>query len=242
MLTGTFSVLFLLCNLFLAAFAILPTNPPEKVFTSGAYLKAIVLDEKEKIDVSITYHLLKPPGSKQLTYAGLLAFDTHIQNVSVVFDQSKIELTPDLNELRIGGQINLPTSVIQDSTVTFDITYELTHTQRPDNQRFDIPIPLLWIENTNSTSRKDFFNAHLVVPEAYFIQESFPGNVAPCYSKSNTRHNCAKLQVLPTFIRVRGLIGHNPTFTVFKLLDYGMLFLLSATCIFIGTLLIRRTT
>ena len=157
------------------------------------------------------------------------------------FNSTNMPLSSKVNQLRIAGQIDLPESVVPDTSLSFILNYKLINARQQGNDQFRINIPLLWIENSILESSKEFFEAHLVVPEKYYVKDSFPVNARPCSIQNDPRHNCLNLQVLPTFLRYRGLIGHNPTFTVINLIDYSILSLLVVACIFIVFLLKRKT-
>lgn len=236
MSTGIISALLLAYNLLYAGYALESTSsiPPERTLTTGASLEAIISQGDDKIDVSIEYQIQKRPGASTISYSGLEAFDTKVTNIEAIFSSTRISLTPDVDHLKIAGQIRLPEPLVQDSLITLVIRYQLMNARQYVDQEFGINIPVLWIENSEYPAEQGIFEAHLVMPEGYYIHESFPANAGRCSSNSNPRHSCLTIQAVPTFLRFRGLIGENPTFTVLKILDYSILTLLALTCIAIG--------
>ena len=242
MLTGLLSTVFYLCNLLLAGYYIGTDLPPEKTHTLAARLEAIVFDQQDTINVSIKYQLSKAAGASTIRYTGLEAFGTKIKDISATFNSTNMPLSSEVKQLRIEGEIDLPESVIPDTSVSFILNYKLINARQQGNDHFNINIPLLWIENSSLESSREFFEAHLVVPEKYYVKDSFPVNAGPCSVQNDPRHNCLNLQVLPTFLRYRGQIGHNPTFTMINVLDYSILSLLVVACIFIVFLLTEKHT
>jgi|GEM_PF-4755281 len=240
MLTGLLSTVFFICNLLLAGYFPGTDLPAEKTHTLAARLKATVFDQQDTIDVSIKYQLSKAAGASTIRYTGLEAFGTKIKDISATFNSTNMPLSSKVNQLRIEGQIDLPDSVVPDTSISFILNYKLINARQQGNDHFRINIPLLWIENSSFESNREFFEAHLIVPEKYYVKDSFPVNAGPCSVHKDPRHNCLHLQVLPTFLRYRGLIGHNPTFTVIKVLDYSILSLLVVACIFIVFLLTEK--
>ncbi|MBX2819081.1 MAG: hypothetical protein KTR29_05340 [Rhodothermaceae bacterium] len=231
-----------MCNLLFAGYLSGTDLPPDKTHTLAARLEAIVLDQQDTINVSIKYQLNKAAGVSTISYTGLEAFGTKIKDISATFNSINMPLSPKVHQLRIEGKIDLPDSVVADTSLSFVLSYKLINARLQENDQFHINIPLLWIENSSLESSKKFFEAHLVVPEKYYVKDSFPVNAGPCSVQKDPRDNCLHLQVLPTFLRYRGLIGHNPTFTAIKVLDYAILSLLVAACIFIVFLLTEKHT
>ena len=242
MLAGLLSTVFFICSVLLAGYLPGTDLPPERTHTLTARLEATVADQQDTINVSIKYQLSKAAGASSIRYTGLEAFGTKIKDISATFKSTNVPLTSVVNHLRIEGQIDLPDSLVPDTSLSFVLNYKLTNARQQGNDQFNINIPLLWIENSSLESSKEFFEAHLVVPEKYYVKESFPVNTGPCSVENDPRHNCLQLQVLPTFLRYRGLIGHNPTFTVINVLDYSILGLLVVACIFIVFLLTEKPT
>ena len=239
MLTGLFSTLYCVCCLFLAGFAHDSGKPP-RTSTKEARLTATVLDQEETIEVSIDYIINKSSGSSHISYIGLEAFDTQIENIKATFNSTNVSLIPDTDHLKIAGHIALPESIVNDTTFNLTLSYTLLNARHRGGDNFDINIPLLWIENSSPASNKSFFEAHLIMPDGYYIKESFPANVGPCRKANSPGHSCINLQVLPTFLRIRGIVGHNPIFTAVKVLDYSILVLLAVTCLFIGIQLTKK--
>ena len=240
MLTGILSTLLLACALLLVGYNPDSLLPPAETSTVGARLNAIVLDQEEIIEVSIEYHINKSAGSTRISYIGLEAFDTQIENIKATFNSTKMVLTPDLDQLKVVGQIDLPESLAQDTSFSFILSYDITNASQTGDDQFNFNIPLLWIASSSQAANKRFFEAHLDLPDGYYIKESFPSNTGPCSTTENAGQNCLNLQVLPTFLRVRGMIGHNPTFTTVKVLDYSVLVLLAVTCLFICIQLTKK--
>ena len=121
----------------------LPDPSTPGTLTMGAYLEAIVMDREEKVHVSIEYQLSKKPGIGSISYAGLEAFDTKINNIWAIFNSNKVQLTPESENLKIAGKFELPEVHTQDSTVTFKLSYELSNAKHNGNHHFDINIPVI---------------------------------------------------------------------------------------------------
>ena len=241
MLTGLLSALLVTCTMLpLLNMALLVDGPQLTTRTTKARLKAIVDEPSQQIDVSIAYELHKTPGLTHISLTGIKAFNTQIQDINAFFDSDKVKVHSQVDPLVVKGKFELPPALAQDSIVSFVLSYTLLQALKQEGQEVDIQIPLLWIKNSYLDSKKTLFNAHLVVPEAHYINESFPGTSRPCYSNSDTRHYCVNLQALPTFIRFRGTIGQYPPFSAIKALDYGIIVMLISTCVFFGLLLIRK--
>ena len=215
-------------------------QPVTESYITWATLEARVHENNQTVEVKIEYQLKKRPGTRSLSYEGIETFETHFEQLEATFDNHSIPLAPSQESIKISGNIELPEEHVHDSTVTFMLTYNIAHANLVDHRKFDVHIPILWVEQARSRSEKHLFQAHLVLPEQYYVKESFPAITDECIHPSENNYACLSLQVLPTFLRIRGLIGHNPILTPLQALDLSIVSFLLGTCAVVLLLLVKK--
>ena len=214
--------------------------PVAESYITWANLEARVHEGNHTVEVKIEYQLNKRPGTRSLSYEGIETFETRFEQVVATFDSQSISLEPSKESIKISGKIELPEEHVRDSTITFVIKYNIAHANLVDQQKFNVNIPILWIEQARGRSDKHLFQAHLALPEQYYLKESFPSITGECINPSKKNDACLSLQVLPTFLRIRGLVGHNPILTPLQALDLSIVSLLVGTCAAVLLLLVKK--
>ena len=232
--------LFILLTLGYPGDVVLHSPPAEESYITSVKLEAVVLEDNQTVEVTINYHVKKSPGTRTLSFEGLETFDAQFGNVDATIGGKLIPLEPRKESIKITGDIELPEESIPDSSITVVLTYSITNANLRDHRNFNINIPVLWIEQARSRSDQHLFKAHLSLPEQYYVNESFPTITAGCTTIEETNYACISLQVIPTFLRFRGVIGYNPLLTPLQALDLSIVSLLVGTCAALLLLLVRR--
>ena len=206
----------------------------------AVFLKASVNEKNTHASVSIRYQLSNDSQTPPIEYKGLAAFNTTFEDVSVTFQSNQRQALPSQEELKLNGHFEIPTIQRHDSDITFVMSYDLGNALRESDEIFDIVIPVIWLEPTTSLSQEGLFQAAITIPSNYFLEESFPYTSKQCGAENKFTQYCMSLQALPSFIRLRGHIGHKATFTPQTALNVVILSTLFGMCILMTMLLLNR--
>ncbi len=221
---------------------IAPARTNDHARINAAHLEAYVDGTTKDISVSIRYEISKTLKITALPVRGLASFGTRFQNATIEVDteSTPLMLLSDRDSLEFHSVVALPDHLSEDSTLSLTVHYDIINALQGGSNTFNVSIPLIWIEGTMGNADRHLFDASVALPEAYVVQETFPATVIPCAASNRTNRQCLSLQVLPTFIRLRGHIGSLPLWSPFMALEIGILGALISTCIVFIVLLIRR--
>lgn len=193
------------------------------------------------VRVELAYELALDPATRELPLRGIAfrgAVPERVRATAAGLPAS-VGLDADSFPL-LAGEIEIPPGAVVDGALSIGLLYELRRPFRPQEDRFDLAVPIPIPDRPPDGAPERLFVAEVRLPPGFALVERFPtvpvvrrleGEV-PVYEMA--------LPVVPSLLRVRARSGPPPLVTFGRAVDMGVigaLLLLGA----VGWRLFRRS-
>lgn len=191
-------------------------------------------------EVTIRYRLVADTTVRRVPVKGMAFFEVTPADVRAQAggQRAPIGLEVKRGPLLAGG-VDLPTALAPGDSLKLILTYRLPAAIPTTGGRFDVVLPLLFVDWKPAGAPEGLLEAAIELPAKYSIQESFPTVPRTITTQRGVRRYDLQLQAVPSLIRFRGHAGEPPFFTFSRLVDLGVLALLGVVGAW-GWLALRR--
>lgn len=176
--------------------------------------------------VSVVYEVEGTRSVDTLPLQALQVFGTLIEQVEVLVNGAST--APELSSAQaplITGSVGVPSAYIGRDTLSVQVQYRVAHdVVDASNDRFDVAIPLLYVNHAPTETADSTFFATIELPTNFLVTDRFPVLIADVSSTDRIKQYEFALQVLPAYVRLKGTTGDDAMWlTVDRAVDLGVI-------------------